>query len=111
MVECSTVEKDFACARFTEIEMSKPHRIDWFRVLTDLRVQGYSLHGVSEVTGIPRTTLIGYKDLDVEPRHSDGEALLALWERAMLPPLPTKESHRKNSRESDSRPERQYPAS
>lgn len=75
-------------------------RIDWFRILTDLRVQGYSLYAVAEQTGIPRKTLDGYRNQDAEPRHCDGELLLALWERVMLPPVPTVQDHRKNRRES-----------
>lgn len=92
--------------------MTKPQRIDWFRVLSDLKAQGYSIYAVSEHTGIPRTTLLGYKDLDVEPKHSDGELLLAMWERQMIPATPTKsDTRRRNSREPDSQSERQCPAS
>lgn len=75
-------------------------RIDWFRVLADLRVQGYSLYSVADETGIPRKTLEGYRNHGAEPRHSDGELLLALWERAMLPPVPTMPDRtRRNRRE------------
>lgn len=74
-------------------------RIDWFRILADLRVQGYSLYAVADETGIPRKTLDGYRS-GSEPRHSDGELLLALWERAMFPPVPTcQDRTRRNRRE------------
>lgn len=80
--------------------MTKPQRIDWFRVLTDLRVQGYSLYAVADETGIPRKTLDGYRSQGAEPRHSDGELLIALWERVMLPPLPMMiDARGKNRRE------------
>jgi hypothetical protein len=74
-------------------------RIDWFRILADLRMQGLSLYAVSDETGIPRKTLDGYRN-GGEPRHSDGELLLALWEKTMLPPVPmTPDRTRRNRRE------------
>lgn len=90
----------------------RAQRVDWFRVLTDLKAQGYSIYQVAEVTGIPRTTLLGYKDLGAEPKHSDGESLLAMWERAMVPHVPTRsEPRRRNGRDSDRPGERQSTAS
>jgi len=66
-------------------------RVDWWSVMTDLMTNGYSLVTISEYTLIPRATLSGYRNLDVEPRHSDGEVLVALWQRAMKrEDLPTK---------------------
>lgn len=70
-------------------------RVDWFRVLTDLKAQGYTLYQVADRTGIPRTTLIGYKDGGVEPKHSDGEQLLSFWESIMIPPLPLRADTRR----------------
>lgn len=80
--------------------MEKPQRIDWFRILADLRVQGYSLYAVADETGIPRKTLDGYRTHGAEPRHSDGELLLALWERVMFPQVPmVADQSRRNRRE------------
>ncbi len=61
----------------------------WWRVIQDLHMHDYSMQDVAEITHIPRTTLQGYKNLDVEPKHADGERLLALWRSRMvgLPPM------------------------
>lgn len=53
-------------------------RVDWFRVLTDLQRAGYSLATLQELTGISRSTLGRYR-CGAEPRHADGEQLLAFW--------------------------------
>lgn len=70
--------------------MRRLRRVDWFRVLADLAYAGVSLAATSERTSIPRSTLHGYKCLDAEPRHADGEAVLALWRQHMPPgePIP-----------------------
>lgn len=91
--------------------MTKPLRIDWFRILDDLKRQGFSLYAVADASGIPRKTLDGYRS-GAEPRHSDGELLIALWERVMRPPLPMAPDHRaKNRREIAQANPRQCPAS
>lgn len=56
-------------------------RVDWFRVLVQLKGEGYSLHMVSHFTEIPKSTLIGYKQ-GSEPRYSDGKRLLSFWAQA-----------------------------
>lgn len=73
------------------------HRIDWFRILADLRNKGLTLYDVAEKTGIPRKTIEGYKNHDAEPRHCDGELLLALWEREMLPSVPVRDGFRRET--------------
>lgn len=54
-------------------------RVDWFRVLADLQHLGLSDSEISERLTIPRRTIGGWKVENAEPRHSEGEALLALW--------------------------------
>ena len=54
-------------------------RVDWWRVLDDLRRVGLGFEAVSKGTGIPVSTLAGFKNLDVEPKHADGTVLVALW--------------------------------
>lgn len=66
-------------------------RYDWWRVISDLQMHGMSLEGIAEVTFIPKSTLMGYKNLYAEPKHADGERLLALWRQRMLPPFPIRE--------------------
>lgn len=63
-------------------------RVDWWRVLADLNRFGLSVTDVSSQTSIPRSTLDGYKNLNVEPKHADGERLLALWRLKCAPMVP-----------------------
>jgi hypothetical protein len=70
--------------------MSK--RIDWWRITMDLQDAGYSLQRVADETFIPRSTLLGYRNLGAEPPHGNGEALLALWRRVMVPAVPVTDS-------------------
>lgn len=53
-------------------------RIDWFRVLDDLRRHGLPNAQVAKRIGVPTTTLLGWKQ-GAEPKHTDGELLLDLW--------------------------------
>lgn len=55
-----------------------PLRIDWFRILADLSREGYSLEKVAFFTGIPRTTLIEYRQ-GSEPPYWRGERLMTFW--------------------------------
>lgn len=62
--------------------------IDWWQVITDLQMH-MSLQAMAEVTVIPKATLLGYKNLGVEPKHADGSRVLALWSARMVgePPV------------------------
>lgn len=53
-------------------------RVDWFRVIADLNRAGYSTRGFADSLGIARTTIEGWK-AGSEPKHADGEKLLAWW--------------------------------
>lgn len=53
-------------------------RVDWFRVLADLQYLGLSNYDVSQRLGIAKRTIGGWK-AGAEPRHCDGEELIALW--------------------------------
>jgi hypothetical protein len=54
------------------------HRCDWWRIVTDLQGRR-SMEDIAYDSAIPRSTVAGFKNLDVEPKHSDGERLIALW--------------------------------
>jgi len=56
-------------------------RVDWFRLLNQLKDEGYSLYGVSHFTGIPKSTLIGYKN-GSQPSYHQGVSLLQFWSQA-----------------------------
>lgn len=53
-------------------------RIDWFRLLCELKDQGYSLYAVSHFTEIPKSTLNGYKQ-GSQPSFHQGTVLLTFW--------------------------------
>ena len=60
--------------------------VDWFKLLHDMKLRGFTLLQITEQTGIPKSTIIGYKN-GAEPKHCDGERLIALWESTQ-PKLP-----------------------
>lgn len=53
-------------------------RIDWFRVITELQASGFGYRDIARRIGVDHVTVAGWK-AGAEPRHSDGERLLALW--------------------------------
>ena len=53
-------------------------RVDWFRVLDDLKRLGFSLYAIEAQVSITKSTLIGYKQ-GSEPKHRDGERLIGFW--------------------------------
>jgi hypothetical protein len=61
-------------------------RVDWFRIINDLirlpvtpPAVALNVSSIADAIDVPRTTVIGWCNLDAEPRFSDGEALLAFW--------------------------------
>ena len=56
-------------------------RIDWFRILVELKSEGYSLYSVAHFTEIPKTSLIGYKN-GSQPSYQNGVKLLRFWSQA-----------------------------
>lgn len=84
-------------------DLKPDQRLDWWRILQDLHVHGYTLEAIQSVTGIPKSTLLGYKNQQAEPKHADGERVLHLWRSRMLPPLPVitdsiRQTHRVTNR-------------
>lgn len=55
-----------------------PTRIDWFRILDDLKRHGFSLYALEDLVAIPKSTLQGYR-LGSRPRYEDGERLILFW--------------------------------
>jgi hypothetical protein len=53
-------------------------KVDWFRVIIQLKGEGYSLYSISHFTKITKIKLIGYKQ-GTEPRYHDGMRLLNFW--------------------------------
>lgn len=56
-------------------------RVDWFRLIISLKVEGYSLRAISHFTSIPKTTLYGYKQ-GSQPAYHQGVCLLQFWAEA-----------------------------
>lgn len=54
-------------------------RVDWLVILADIKSRGVPMVSISRQTRIPAKTLYGWTTLDTEPRHADGEAIIALW--------------------------------
>lgn len=61
-----------------QITAPSDERIDWFRILVHLKDEGWSLHAVSHFTGIPKSTLVGYKQ-GMQPNYHYGTLLLSCW--------------------------------
>lgn len=61
-------------------------RVDWFRLLVQLKDEGYSLYAVSHFTGIPKSTLIGHKQ-GSQPLYHQGVLLIQFWAQATGKPL------------------------
>jgi len=65
--------------------------ISWWHVIVDLERHGYTHRQIAIAIGGARSTVQDWKNLLVEPRHVDGEKLIALWcavtgrDRADLP--------------------------
>lgn len=71
-------------------EPDQPLRVDWWQIIEDLRRTGLNVTAIADAVGIPKSTLLGYRNLDAEPKYADGEALIALWRARMVPPVPVK---------------------
>lgn len=56
-------------------------RVDWFRILAHLKAEKWSLSAISHFTGIPRSSLMGYKQ-GSQPSYHYGVRLLAFWSQS-----------------------------
>ena len=57
----------------------KKGEIDWPSIFTDLTVAGYSLAEIQQYTGIPKSTLLSYRNSVATPSHNPGHTLLKFW--------------------------------
>ena len=69
-------------------QLQPDQRVNWWQVIEDLRRAGMTTEAVAKAVAIPKSTLLGYKNLAAEPRHADGERLLALWRATVMPAVP-----------------------
>lgn len=68
--------------------MRRRMRVDWWTVIVQLHRKGVGLAAISDATEIPISTIAGYKNLNVEPKYADGEAVIALWRERCIGELP-----------------------
>jgi hypothetical protein len=54
-------------------------RVDWFRVMAELQGCGYNIANIAAAIRVPKSTMMGWRNLSAEPRHADGERLVELW--------------------------------
>lgn len=62
----------------TVYRQSSEPRTDWFRVLADLSRHRFGNRTVARRVCVSKGTVSNWK-AGAEPRHSDGERLIALW--------------------------------
>ncbi len=55
------------------------YRIDWFRLMSELKRGGWSLRAMAAATRISKPVLVGLRNSGAEPKHVAGEALIELW--------------------------------
>lgn len=66
-------------------------RVNWWQIMIDLERKGVTVMTISKRIDVAKSTLLGWKNQDAEPRYGDGEMLIALWvevtgmERGHLP--------------------------
>lgn len=54
-------------------------RVNWFQVLEDLRRKGIPVASVAKHIGVPKGTVMGWKNDGAEPKYLDGQMLVDLW--------------------------------
>jgi len=47
-------------------QLANGFRVNWWQIIEDLRRTGLSVEGISDATCIPKSTLLGYRNLDAE---------------------------------------------
>lgn len=57
----------------------KVKRVDWFRVLADIRAAGLTLRVITALTDISKNTLLDLRNQEADPKTHQGELLLTLW--------------------------------
>lgn len=60
------------------MRIRKVPRVDWFRVLHELQVNGMPIQSAARHIGLSHSTVLGWRT-GSEPRYGDGELLIALW--------------------------------
>ncbi|VUD66327.1 hypothetical protein TDB9533_03561 [Thalassocella blandensis] len=59
--------------------LQKNDRVDWNRIITDLERNKVCCYKLSKRSGIPRTTLLGWKNHGNRPKLEDGLPVINIW--------------------------------
>lgn len=65
------------------ISIRRRPRVDWFRIIAELRRFGFSQKTIALNLGTSRSTVRNWAEGD-SPRYEDGRALLMLWRKAAI---------------------------
>lgn len=65
---------------FAIVHTSREMRVNWFRLLWDLKALGHSRADIAGRTGLSEDKLDRYTR-GAEPRYCDGETLIGFWSR------------------------------
>ena len=55
--------------------------VDWFRIIADLKLLGFSQGDIAYAIGVENSKTIGSYACGVNPRYENGEKLIDLWRR------------------------------
>jgi lambda repressor-like predicted transcriptional regulator len=61
------------------LSLEKNRRVDWFRVIIDLNEKGISMDALASMTGIPRSTVQGWKYRNGRPKFEEAISVLNIW--------------------------------
>ncbi|MAR93329.1 MAG: hypothetical protein CML06_21005 [Pseudomonadales bacterium] len=61
------------------IELKENERIDWFRIVADLRGAGVTVKDMSQTLDIPRSTIHGWCNEISNPRVETGLRVIQFW--------------------------------
>jgi hypothetical protein len=69
------------------LEIESLPAVSWWHVIVEIERKGFFHSQIASAIGSKRTTLLGWKNREAEPRYEDGERLIALWRVATGLPI------------------------
>lgn len=61
------------------MKLAHDQHVDWPRLVSDLQGAGHSLDAIGKSIGANKGRVKAWVLIEAQPRHDDGERLLALW--------------------------------
>lgn len=71
------------------MNLAQDERVNWQAVLQALRDHGYGDAHVARRIGATRQRVRKWREIHTQPRHDDGERLLAMWAEVTRQPRDT----------------------